>query len=116
MRRMGKSTIAPNMLLQLENIIIEVSRKALLSVSYNNQKFFEDHYNILKCTGEANTMAFCTVLDYACTGGNVCNNIMGQINMYSETTKSTKQLNLMSVTLQNISAMLENILLLLMFR
>ena len=116
MRRMGKSTIAPNMLLERENMIIEVSRKALLSVSYNNQKFFEDHYNILKCTGEANTMAFCTVLDYACTGGNVCNNIMGQINMYSETTKSTKQLNLMSVTLQNISAMLENILLLLMFR
>ena len=116
MRRMGKSTIAPNMLLELENMIIEVSRKALLSVSYNNQKFFEDHYNILKCTGEANTVAFCTVLDYACTGGNVCNNIMGQINMYSETTKSTKQLNLMSVTLQNISAMLENILLLLMFR
>ena len=113
---MGKSTIAPNMLLELENMIIEVSRKAFLSVSYNNQKFFEDHYNILKCTGEANTMAFCTVLDYACTGGNVCNNIMGQINMYSETTKSTKQLNLMSVTLQNISAMLENILLLLMFR
>ena len=53
---MGKSTIAPNMLLELENMFIEVSRKAFLSVSYNNQKFFEDHYSILKCTGDANTM------------------------------------------------------------
>ena len=31
-----------------------------------------------------------SVLDYACTGGNVCNNIIGEINMYSETTKKYK--------------------------
>ena len=41
MRRLRKSTIAPNMSLELENIFSAVSQKAFLSNSYEKQKFID---------------------------------------------------------------------------
>ena len=106
MRGIRKSSIAPNMLLELENIFIEESRKAFFSSSYNNQKFIEDHHTVVRCNGDASTMVVSTVLDYACTGGNVelisadtdilimliyvWNSILGEITMNSEATKKHK--------------------------
>ena len=106
MREMRKPTIAPNMLLELENIFIKVSEKAFFSTSYNNQSFIEDHHIIGRCTDNANMMAVSTVFDYACTGGNeeliaadaellimhiyVYNSIIGETNMNSDATKKHK--------------------------
>ena len=70
MREMRKPTIAPNMLLELENIFMKLSEKAFFSTSYNNQSFIEDHHTIGRCADDANMMVVSTVFDYACTGGN----------------------------------------------
>ena len=64
MRSMRKSTIVPNMLLELDNIFIEVSRKAFFSSSYNSEKFIEDHHTVIRCTSDASTMVVSTVFDY----------------------------------------------------
>ena len=64
MRRLRKSTIAPNMLVELENIFTEVIQKAVLSSSYNKQKFIDllavqleaDHHTVVTCTGNVDTM------------------------------------------------------------
>ena len=41
MIRLKKSNIAPNMLVELENIFSDVSQRAFLSSSYNKQKFID---------------------------------------------------------------------------
>ena len=41
MIRLKKSKIAPNMLVELENIFSDVSQRAFLSSSYNKQKFID---------------------------------------------------------------------------
>ena len=71
MRRMTKSSIAPDMLLELENIFVEVIWKSFLSSSYKNQNFIEDYHTVVRCTSDASTMVVSTLLDYACTEGNV---------------------------------------------
>ena len=106
MRRMRKSTFAPNMLLELENIFTEISRKAFSSSTNNNQKFTEYHPSVLRCTGDVSKMVVSTVLNQSYSGGNmeliaadtnllimfiyIWNSIIGQATINSKATKKQK--------------------------
>ena len=58
-RRLMKSTIAPNISVELENTFTAVSQKVFFSDSQNKQKFINllvvqleaDHHTVVKCTG-----------------------------------------------------------------
>ena len=79
-----------------------------MSSSCNNRKFIEDHHTVVRCTGDDSAMVVSTILDCACTGGNVeliavhtdllimfiyvWNSIMGEITMNSEPKKKHKSI------------------------
>ena len=97
------------MSVELESIFSETSQKAYLSRSNNKQKLIHllvvqlEADTITRCTSDADTMVFSTVIDDVCTGGNLeliavdtdllimpiyfWNMLMGKITMNSEATK-----------------------------
>ena len=97
MRRMRKPTIAANTLLEHFRTTLTTTKK---------DHIIEDHHTVVRCTGDATAMVVSTVLDYACTGGNVVliaantdlliiliyvwNSIIGEITMNAEVTKKHK--------------------------
>ena len=64
MSRRRKSTIKPNMSVELENIFSEVSQKPFLSSSHNKQKLIDllavqlkaDHHTAAKCPDDVDTV------------------------------------------------------------
>ena len=113
-RRLRKSTIPPIKLVELENIFSEISQKAFLSSSYNNQKLIDlpvvqleaDHQTIVRSIDNADTVVVSSALDHTCAGRNVeiiaadtdlmimliyfWKSLMGEITIKSETTKNHK--------------------------
>ena len=75
MRRLRKSTIVPNMSVELKHIFREVSQKTIWISSYNKQELIDllavQLWVTIRCAGDANTMVTSIVLDLACTRGNV---------------------------------------------
>ena len=104
-----------------------------MSGPYKDQNFSQfpavqleaDYHTAVRCTGDADTVVASTVLDNVCIGGNVeliashtglltmlkyfRNSLMGEATIKPAVTKNQKAAERDMITLQNVSAMLENI-------
>ena len=114
-RRTMKSKRSPDVSVDLENSIGDITQQAFLTNGNNKQCFIEllvralssNGHNVVQCRGDADTSIVSTVLDHACAGENVCliatdtdllimliymwNNMMGQIKMKSEGTRKYRE-------------------------
>ena len=111
LRRTMKSTVSVDMSVHLDNSIGDVTQKSFLCNTNNKecligllaQPLSCDGHNIVRCRADADTSIISNVLDFACSGTDVCligtdtdllmmllymwNNMMGRITMKSEATR-----------------------------